>query len=118
MSDNSKLAWVAAGAALAGASVAVAAMKLTEKKDKQHDPYMQNPIRMGTPSFIDLPEESERADVSFPHQHEEKMRRRIAARTAVEEENVVPRDSVTVRVPATSANMGPGCKCMYRMHCI
>jgi hypothetical protein len=46
----------------------------------------------------------------FPHNHEEKMRRRIATRYTIEEENNLGRDSVTVRVPATSANVGPGCK--------
>ena len=40
------------------------------------------------------------------------MRRRIAARVAVDEENRVPRKSVPVRVPATSANMGPGYDCI------
>lgn len=40
------------------------------------------------------------------------MRRRIAARVAVDEENRVSRKSVTVRVPATSANMGPGYDCI------
>jgi hypothetical protein len=55
-------------------------------------------------------ESSSNLNVLFPHNHEEKMRRQIAARAAVEEENVMPRRSVTVRVPATSANMGPGCK--------
>ena len=49
--------------------------------------------------------------ILFPHNHEEKMRRTIAARALVEEDNFHPRDSVTVRVPATSANMGPGCTC-------
>ena len=47
--------------------------------------------------------------VLFPHNHEEKMRRRIATRYTIEEENNLGRDSVTVRVPATSANVGPGC---------
>jgi len=46
----------------------------------------------------------------FPHNHEEKMRRRIATRYTIEEENNLGRDSVTVRVPATSANVGPGCE--------
>jgi len=50
--------------------------------------------------------------IVFPHNHEEKMRMRIAARMAVEEENVTPRRSVTVRVPGTSANMGPGYDCL------
>jgi len=44
----------------------------------------------------------------LPHNHEEKMRRRIATRYTIEEENNQGRDSVTVRVPATSANVGPG----------
>jgi len=47
----------------------------------------------------------------FPHNHEEKMSRRIQ-RASVEEENLNPRDSVTVRVPATSANVGPGYDCI------
>jgi homoserine kinase len=52
------------------------------------------------------------SSIVFPHNHEEKMRRRIAARVAVDEENRVPRKSVPVRVPATSANMGPGYDCI------
>jgi len=40
------------------------------------------------------------------------MRRRIAARMAVEDENSQPRQSVTVRVPASSANCGPGYDCI------
>lgn len=48
----------------------------------------------------------------FPHNHEEKMRRRIATRYTIEEENNLRRDSVTVRVPATSANVGPGYDCI------
>ena len=51
--------------------------------------------------------------VLFPHNHEAKMRRRIATRYTIEEENNLGRDSVTVRVPATSANVGPGCKWLY-----
>lgn len=55
--------------------------------------------------------------IVFPFNHEEKMRRLVAARAAVEEDNILPRQSVTVRVPATSANMGPGCKCYTLLHC-
>ena len=40
------------------------------------------------------------------------MRRRIAARMTIEEENSQPRQSVTVRVPASSANCGPGFDCI------
>jgi len=50
--------------------------------------------------------------ILFPHSHEEKMKRRIASRVAVEEDNMTPRNSVTVRVPATSANFGPGYDCI------
>jgi len=58
-----------------------------------------------------LPIQRESSDaVLFPHNHEAKMRRRIATRYTIEEENNIGRDSVTVRVPATSANVGPGCK--------
>eukprot|EP00555_Chaetoceros_dichaeta_P006830 CAMPEP_0198275868 /NCGR_PEP_ID=MMETSP1447-20131203/65002_1 /TAXON_ID=420782 /ORGANISM="Chaetoceros dichaeta, Strain CCMP1751" /LENGTH=426 /DNA_ID=CAMNT_0043970773 /DNA_START=534 /DNA_END=1814 /DNA_ORIENTATION=- len=53
---------------------------------------------------------SDNNKVLMSHQYEEKMNRRI--RAAVEEDNVVPRDSVTVRVPATSANVGPGYDCI------
>lgn len=50
--------------------------------------------------------------ILMPHSHEERMRRRIAARMAVEDENSQPRQSVTVRVPASSANCGPGYDCI------
>lgn len=50
--------------------------------------------------------------VLLPHSHEERMRRRIASRIAVEDENLQSRQSVTVRVPATSANCGPGYDCI------
>ncbi|KAL7545321.1 hypothetical protein ACHAWF_008684 [Thalassiosira exigua] len=50
--------------------------------------------------------------VLMPHSHEERMRRRIRSRMAVEDENSRPRDSVTVRVPASSANCGPGYDCI------
>jgi homoserine kinase len=52
------------------------------------------------------------AAVLFPHSHEERMRRRIAARMTIEEENSQPRQCVTVRVPASSANCGPGFDCI------
>mmetsp|Transcript_19635 Transcript_19635/g.42267 ORF Transcript_19635/g.42267 Transcript_19635/m.42267 type:complete len:434 (-) Transcript_19635:60-1361(-) len=50
--------------------------------------------------------------VLMPHSHEERMRRRIAQRMTIEEENSQPRQSVTVRVPASSANCGPGYDCI------
>ena len=47
-----------------------------------------------------------------PFEHEERMKRKIALRESVMSENMKPRDLVTVRVPATSANMGPGFDCL------
>ena len=96
----------AVGAALAGAAIAVVAMKIIEKPKKEV-PLV--PRRISKPYIFDDPMEDVESIV-FPHNHEEKMRRRIAARVAVEEDNLTPRNSVTVRVPATSANIGPGCK--------
>lgn len=116
-SDTTTLILTALGAAIAGAAIGVAAMKYTEKssskeKLKYHVPQRQH-------SLVLMQEESEGGtQMLLPHNHEEKMRRRIAARALVEEDNFHPRDSVTVRVPATSANMGPGCKCwMYSCFC-
>ena len=51
----------------------------------------------------------------FPHNHEEKMHRRIATQYQIEDESSFSRESVTVRVPATSANIGPGCTCIPRI---
>ena len=127
-SDN-KLAATVVGAALAGAALGVAALKLWEKKKCQTGPvttattpyrqtpvfYKKEPETTATTSTNSM-DDSTSTTMLFPHNHEEKMRRRIAARTIVEEDNFLPRDSVTVRVPASSANMGPGC--MYRViHC-
>jgi hypothetical protein len=132
-SENSKLLATAAGAAVAGAALAVAAMKLSTSMNNNSSSsngisysYGSSTIGKGmaneeefTPkalatrtSFIyEDPTTSESTNtLLFPHNHEEKMRRKIMARAAVEEENLAPRRSVTVRVPATSANMGPGCK--------
>jgi len=67
-------------------------------------------VRSQRDSLIYEQPPGETAGILFPYNHEEKMRRRIAARVAVEEDNMTPRNSVTVRVPATSANVGPGCK--------
>lgn len=106
----------AVAAAAAGAAIAYTAIKLSDKKGQ--DTSMTNDPSEGRAKKknliydnVGLTSES-RADsgILFPHNHEEKMRRRIAARVSVEEENMTPRHSVTVRVPATSANVGPGCK--------
>ena len=114
--DTSKLVLTAVGAALTGAAIAMAAMRYTVVSKKK-DEYLQNHVPQSQRnSVIFSRDESENGGggggqqaILFPHNHEEKMRRTIAARALVEEDNFHPRDSVTVRVPATSANMGPGC---------
>lgn len=116
-SSDNKLIATAIGAAVAGAALGIAALKFMERSEaaKAATP-LPNPRRSSISSIIyeDTADEmGARAagdTLVFPHNHEEKMRRRIVARAAVEEDNVMPRDSVTVRVPATSANMGPGCE--------
>jgi hypothetical protein len=113
-SDNSKLLATAAGAAIAGAALAIAAMKMTQSKDKNDDSQFPS-LHKKSLSFIYEDNTAEDlvgggSKLLFPHNHEEKMRRKISTRAAVEEENLAPRRSVTVRVPATSANMGPGCE--------
>ena len=116
MSDsNSKLITTAIGAAVAGAALGVAAIKLLDSKKKNApEPFASlasdRPIRR---SFIyedTAGDHRESSTTLFPHNHEEKMRRRVVARAAVEEDNLTPRRLVTVRVPATSGNVGPGCK--------
>ena len=122
--ENTKLLITATAAAVAGAAIGIGALKIFEKHEEQqfqnpHQYYDTHgiPKRPSSVKIIDDRNKDLELDESnnnsktllFPHNHEEKMRRRIAARVAVEEDNNLPRDSVTVRVPATSANMGPGC---------
>lgn len=128
-SNDSKLIFTAVGAALAGAAMGVAAMKLAENKNRSsagtdHHHSSSNPDygeRRSTLIFEDLGSSERRPAgvvgsdaIIFPHNHEERMRRKIAARAQIEEDNVMPRNSVTVRVPATSANLGPGCKLPFK----
>jgi len=121
-SDN-KLIITALGAAAAGAALAIAAIKISQKDDSNmkhvshyrdpkpayiYDDYQNEPNKRDEKSMARSTSEA----ILFPHSHEEKMRRRVAARVAVEEDNRTPRNSVTVQVPATSANMGPGYDCI------
>jgi hypothetical protein len=124
-SSNSRLLVATAlGSACAGAALAVAVVKAWQRRDDANAAALQ-PHR---PSVIMGYQSDSRNDMSgsggtggggnpgeklMPHQHEEKMRRRVEARALVEEDNFQPRNSVTVRVPATSANMGPGCTYYY-----
>ena len=111
--QNTKLFITAAGSAIAGGLAAVALMKLYGKQDNDEETsrsyYDTIPRRQSLQIFED-PDSSESQKILYPFNHEEKMRLKVAARQAVEEDNSLPRNSVTVRVPATSANMGPGCE--------
>lgn len=109
-SSNQKDALIATaiGAATAGAALAYAVIKANEEKPKARMPKVVRPGSM----VFDQSDPRMQSDILFPHNHEEKMRRRIAQRVSVEEENKTPRKSVTVRVPATSANVGPGYDCI------
>lgn len=123
-SSGKQLVITATAAAAFGAAVAVGLMKFVEHRNSKMlartttTRSLSSTTRRPSTTAIyeDNMKDSEMIDASqtgkllFPHNHEEKMRRRIAARVAVEEDNYLPRESVTVRVPATSANMGPGCK--------
>mmetsp|Transcript_32407 Transcript_32407/g.35916 ORF Transcript_32407/g.35916 Transcript_32407/m.35916 type:complete len:429 (+) Transcript_32407:108-1394(+) len=114
--NNTKLLFTAAGAAIGGAAVSFAALKYFEQKKEiaVHKEALARNYRR-TPSYMELSageEPDARSSSLLPHNHEERMRRRIANRVAVEEDNSTPRSSVTVRVPATSANMGPGYDCL------
>ena len=123
-SSNNQSALLAASAAVAGAVAGVVASQLyaarsSAKAAAAHAEYHPPvPCPEQHPTVIyneEAPVVASRNSFIFPHNHEERMRRQIAARQVVEEENAMARDSVTVRVPATSANMGPGCKCSFMM---
>lgn len=114
--ETTRLVLTAIGASFAGAALALGVMSRFLKQGSSDDnsEYSGRPRRSHSFIFED-PDSSTFAStrssgVLFPHNHEERMRRLVAARAAVEDENSLPRQSVTVRVPATSANMGPGCK--------
>jgi hypothetical protein len=94
--NNTKLAATALLSAGLGAL-------LTYHLSQRRRPSQSQPINTRA-SFIfhdpgSEPTHSPDAAVLFPYSHEERMRRRIAARMTIEEENSQPRQSVTVRVP-------------------
>jgi homoserine kinase len=115
--DNVKLIATATAAAAAGAAIAYGLMRQASGGNSTGGLVRRNSegsLNRRSGSIYEDPDlnpHQSSSNLLFPHNHEEKMRRRIAARVAVEEDNMTPRDSVTVKVPASSANMGPGCKC-------
>ena len=107
--DKQFIAAVAAGSAVAGAAIAVAAMKMLSKNNNLERKSRSSVALYNQDKDDYIVMTRKESQVILPHNHEEKMRRRIAQRVAVEQENSTPRKSVTVKVPATSANFGPGC---------
>jgi len=109
--ENVKLIATASAAAAAGAAIAYGLMKQASAGKPTGGLVRRNSFDRRSGSIYEDPDlnpHKSSSNLLFPHNHEEKMRRRIAARVAVEEDNMTPRDSVTVKVPASSANMGPG----------
>jgi len=107
--DNTKLIITAISAAAAGALLSHLVQK-SFKEEKSTSSSTTSYIYEDRGNDIQLRRES--SAILFPHNHEEKMRRRMAARVSVEDDNATPRRSVTVKVPATSANIGPGYDCL------
>mmetsp|Transcript_52234 Transcript_52234/g.62913 ORF Transcript_52234/g.62913 Transcript_52234/m.62913 type:complete len:424 (-) Transcript_52234:59-1330(-) len=107
-SSDGKLISVAIAAAAGGALLTYAMLRKEKEEMVRRNSY--GSFIFDDPTHNEVPRNS--SHVLLPHNHEEKMRRRIAARVSVEEDNSIPRTSVTVRVPATSANMGPGYDCL------
>lgn len=116
---ESHLITTAIAAALTGAVLAYGTIRLTSKTTLSDQSPSVDPRAKRTFIFEDPGNDNPRrlgaardGAILFPHNHEEKMRRRIAARVAVEEDNMTPRNLVVVRVPASSANVGPGYDCI------
>jgi len=117
--SNTKLILTAGIAAACSAAITYAILRTNRKRNESlsnasSSSSFTNPNKSiaSRTSFISNTERDAPRDLVFPYNHEEKMRRRIAARVAVEDDNLQPRQRVTVRVPASSANMGPGYDCM------
>lgn len=117
MNDNTKLISTAIVAAGAGAALSYFVSSRSNRRNEQAPSNLNSRT-----SFIYHDPDHDKGQTSstsnndttalMPHSHEERMRRRIAARMTIEDENSQPRQSVTVRVPASSANCGPGYDCI------
>ena len=116
--SNTKLILTAGIAAACSAAITYAILQANRKRNETLSNASSSSFTnhnkniTSRTSFISNTERDAPRDLVFPYNHEEKMRRRIAARVAVEDDNLQPRQRVTVRVPASSANMGPGYDCM------
>lgn len=103
--DATKLAATALLSAGLGALISYSYYSFSKQSDRQQTssavPSTRTSFIFHDPSAEPSQITSSDATVLFPHSHEERMRRRIAARMTIEEENSQPRQSVTVRVPVS-----------------
>ena len=100
LSENSKLLLTAIAAATAGCAVSYLTLKSqTAKNTTKNHEDTDDPKAERNHSQTFIYEDSEKdglrstgsAAVLFPYNHEEKMRRRMAARVSVEDDNATPR---------------------------
>jgi len=108
----SKISQTAAVCALTGAGVYLASRVLKVMKDSSQNsnsripnPSVVNKIPSVRDNVQSLSED--RDGVIFPYEHERRMKERLAQQ-AVDESDHIERNKVVVKVPATSANLGPG----------
>ena len=83
---------------------------IVKRNQKEPQTHGNKPtIPGGTPAKPESASEKFEIDsYSRPHQHEKKMSERLFHTSSVDEEDGIERTRVVVRVPATSANLGPG----------
>jgi homoserine kinase len=84
---------------------------IVSKRNKKNVPTIGAMPTLSNSTHAKLQSSSETVDLegySRPHQHEKKMTERLCHTSSVHEEDGIERSKVVVRVPATSANLGPG----------
>eukprot|EP01040_Poterioochromonas_malhamensis_P004628 gene4628-4960_t len=100
MTDRNTLAESIVTLALYGVSVYVIYKNLKLKKQG----FKQN--KVNEPKLVDLQTVST-SDIVFPFEHEKRMQHRLEENGS-DADDTVERTKVVVRVPATTANLGPG----------
>eukprot|EP00981_Chlorochromonas_danica_P006180 scaffold1307_cov166-Ochromonas_danica.AAC.2 len=82
-------------------------IKLRQERQAQEE--KANAAANALSSFLPHPsEKSTNEEVEYPYEHERRMRNRLKNNENEPADDVIERSKVVVRVPATSANLGPG----------
>eukprot|EP01039_Chlorochromonas_danica_P004479 gene4479-4907_t len=82
-------------------------IKLRQERQAQEE--KANAAANALSSFLPHPSEnSTNEEVEYPYEHERRMRNRLKNNENEPADDVIERSKVVVRVPATSANLGPG----------